>query len=91
MDDIRKGVCPLCRHNEIHERRYPPEGFHERFITQPPTPIPSGKIVSPYGISIRYVCRRCGFAQMFVHAPELLPITNDDRLIKGPEPEGPYR
>jgi hypothetical protein len=92
MDDIRNGTCPLCRHNKILERRSEPEGFREIKTTNPLAAyLPQSSTAVAYGRMRRCVCLRCGFLQEFVESPELLPQTSNDRVIAGPEAEGPYR
>lgn len=91
MEDIRKGVCPLCRHNEVLERRSTPEGFRETYAAQEPAYLPPAKTTVAYGAVHRYICLGCGFSQEFAQSPKLLPMTKDDRVIKGSEPVGPYR
>jgi hypothetical protein len=90
MEDIRKGVCPLCKHNKV--------------IRAEPGDIPmtlarihrwlGGELGnSQLGIIIAFACQRCGFTQLFTREPESVPIDEeyDTALITGPEPEGPYR
>jgi predicted nucleic-acid-binding Zn-ribbon protein len=79
MEDIRKGTCPLCNHNEIVEAPI-----------QTQTGV-AGLIKAP-GFMI-YACRRCGYFQPFFKAAADVMIEDKfgTRLIKGPEPEGPYR
>jgi hypothetical protein len=108
MEDIRKGVCPMCRHNEIVEARnsawasmgnaaVPDEktrALGRRNIeeikqrTGGPYPPP----LTPGGL-LGYACRACGFYQEFVKDCAAVPIDEwyGTRLIKGAEPEGPYR
>lgn len=97
MKDMRQGVCPLCSHNEIIQAA-PVEWIygiganvlaaaHEtnRWVGLDPT--------KPLGIMNIWICRRCGFVQWFAFEPEKIPIDQEHstRLIKGSEPEGPYR
>jgi hypothetical protein len=81
MDDIRKGVCPLCRHNEVIESAIGQLGSEPLSVS------------GHYGPLMLFTCRRCGFAQMFAKDPEKVPIEEyrQTRLIAGPAPEGPYR
>jgi hypothetical protein len=72
MEDIRKGVCPLCKHNEILEAEtlaLPNEG---------PAPVAIAKLARPgfiaafkqgltgkrpgRGLLLTFACRSCGFA-----------------------------
>jgi hypothetical protein len=80
MDDIRKGVCPLCKHNEI--------------VVAPilQAQIGIAGLLKPPGFTI-CACRRCGYFQPFFTtvADVLIDDKFGTKLIKGPEPEGPYR
>jgi hypothetical protein len=88
MDDIRKGLCPLCRHNEIVETS--PKAAALPIVV---ASIP--RVVRPelIGLVRMYVCRSYGNSQFFTTDPASIPITDehDTRLITGPAPEGPYR
>ncbi len=97
MEDIRKGVCPLCRHNEILKTN--PAGIIGSGVVVPlyahhenrdSVWSPSGE---PSGETHLFVCRSCGFAQSFVTNASEIPIGPDHHteLIRGPEPSGPYR
>jgi hypothetical protein len=102
MEDIRNGVCPLCRHNEIIEG-VPLElagnaGSIPLAVARTPVRFlgldigpdnPRGR-KGPLGV---YTCRQCGFTQWFAYDPSTIPIGSEHgtRLITGPEPEGPYR
>jgi hypothetical protein len=103
MEDIRKGVCPLCQHNEILEAEtlaLPAEGPARVAIARLPRP---GFIAAfkqgltgkrpGRGALITFACRRCGFAQSFVADCGAVPIGEEHgtRLIKGPESAGAYR
>ena len=94
MEDIRKGICPLCRHNEIIQAA-PVEGDYERAnplaVTHEKSWFrPLGRAIGPLNT---FVCRRCGFAQWFAFDMEKIPIGDEfgTRLIRGPEDAGPYR
>jgi hypothetical protein len=91
MEDIRTGICPICQHDRVLERRSPPRGFHETYSTNAPAFLPARQSATPYGVVRRYVCLRCGFTQEFEQSPELLPITDDDRVLNGPVRGGPFR
>jgi hypothetical protein len=95
MEDIRKGTCPLCRHNEIlqtwPEEAGPAGGnllaaAHEKGVL-------GLNWYKPLGPLSAFVCRRCGFTQWFAAEPARIPVDEKQnvRLIKGPEPQGPYR
>ena len=103
MEDIRKGVCPLCSHNEVIEAPV----FDLSPLTGPldgqvrwQGAFPAGltysagqsrQAVVVHGALSRYACRSCGFTQTFVASPVDVPIGPDyrTRLLKGPEPAGP--
>jgi hypothetical protein len=79
----RKGVCPLCRHNEVISS----PSFAERAISH------DAQAARVYGMLTLFTCRRCGFSQWFANRPDEVPIDQKRgiELISGPEPEGPYR
>ena len=96
MDDIRQGVCPVCRHNEIVEAVPHPD------VTESGGQRPLAVAYEqrseiddwrrPIGRQMIYFCRRCGFTQWYVENPKAVPIVpGQARVIKGPEPSGPYR
>lgn len=84
MRDIRKGVCPLCEHDEIVE------GFPGEFIqggietpaafTYDPRWLLGGRNPSnAHGVLSYYMCRSCGHLQWFVQDPENVPIDAERR------------
>ncbi len=97
MEDIRKGVCPLCWHNQVIQ------GWPLDFASGMQNPLALAHVQSfvtgprqdkPLGPLLTYTCRRCGYTQWFVKDPETVPIDEKahTRLIEGrPEPGGPYR
>ncbi len=106
MEDIRKGVCPVCSHNEIVEAVPEPDrvdGFSARplAITYAGRSwkLPSilrvfglGHWGTPVGQLMTYFCRRCGFTQWYANAPETVPLDAPGmRLIKGAEVGSAYR
>jgi hypothetical protein len=98
MLDMRKGVCPLCEHDEIIAAR-PAEfgdGGHEvpAAVTYDPRMLfPGRNPNTPYGKLVMYVCRGCGFTQTFAQEPETIPISDEHktRLVKKKKPEKGYR
>jgi hypothetical protein len=92
MNDIRKGSCPLCGHNEIVEAF--PISFTTTvaYLTAGHVP-PQVATERPIGVLKIYICRKCGNAALFADAPANIQIgpQYSTRLISGPEPEGPYR
>ena len=100
MDDIRKGICPLCQHNEIVEAV--PYEFDETTIPnqlalahEPRTGWLNKNAFSPsdaYGMLRVYACRSCGFAQWFADDPKRVPIGEQyrTRILRGPDTT-PYR
>src|SRR5262245_1637062 len=100
MDDIRKGICPVCRHNEIVEAI--PFEFDE-------TTMPNQLALAheprqgwlaknhfwpsnAYGLLKAYACRSCGFVQLFADRASEVPIGEKyrTRLLRGPD-TSPYR
>lgn len=100
MEDMRKGTCPICSHNEILEAK--PVDVVGGHLVQDPKAAGTGTRgwvitgTSPndhYGPLSVYVCRRCGFAQWFAGDPQTIPVGDyfQTRVIKGPEADGPFR
>jgi hypothetical protein len=95
MDDIRTGLCPLCRHNEIvrsalsavSDELMPVAAAHQRRRRG------ERMVERPLGRLVCHFCRRCGFSQLFTSEPDKVPVDAEfgTTLIKGPAPEGPYR
>ncbi len=92
MDDIRKGLCPLCRHNEILVEATKPLGHRVTRSPQAGAPFLAPTQTSmPYGIVESYICLKCGLIQRFLKDPELMPRDDSMHVLRGPEPQGPYR
>jgi hypothetical protein len=109
MDDIRKGICPLCGHNEVLEA--PAVTSNPAVLSGPPVPVGVVPIAPPGFLSsfkralsdnpssgeagrlMVYACRGCGYSQLFItDAGAITPSELEGRrLIKGPDPIGPYR
>lgn len=91
MDDIRKGLCPVCGHNEVIEaimRDLGDESAEYKAVTY--EAVNFGELVPVYqrvahGLLRLYVCRRCGYSQYYADSPETIPIGDEflTRLIKG--------
>jgi hypothetical protein len=99
MEDIRKGVCPLCKHNKIIRQVEPddPEETSHGACSLAPFCVAHehkrfGGMIG-YGTFNAHVCQRCGYAQWFAENPSDVPIGEKHftDLVTGPEPEGPYR
>ena len=86
MEDIRTGVCPRCRHDEIVEAPFKHSiGGGRRVVYVAPA--------AEAGMLMIYACRRCGHFELFVSDCDAVPIgpEYETRLIKGTAPAGPYR
>jgi hypothetical protein len=95
MDDIRKGTCPICHHNEIVEAI--PFEFDDTTIPnqlalahEPRHGWLSKNSFSPrdaYGLLKAYACRSCGLVQFFADQPTAIPIGEKyrTRLLRGPD------
>ncbi len=91
MRDMREGVCPVCAHQEILETT-PAEfgdGDMERVaaVTYEPRWLLGGRNPGhPHGPLRRYVCRGCGYTQLFALDPMAIPIGEGYRtaLLDGP-------
>ena len=101
MEDIRKGVCPLCKHNEVLETE--PSDLGDQNVSYPMAAARIPLIRRFLGLSYKdgeslvgtlrtFICRRCGFTQWFTVKPEDIPIApgNGVRLLTT-EPVRPYR
>jgi predicted nucleic-acid-binding Zn-ribbon protein len=84
MNDMRRGTCPLCGHNEIIEAR-PRVVTGGLFIAVAPGSPGVGNVWS-------YSCRRCDYTQLFAQETAKLPIgaEHGTRIVMGPAPE-PFR
>jgi len=98
MNDMRKGTCPLCEHNEIIEAT--PADFADQdrevraAITFDPRWVLSGRNPnSPHGLLKTYVCRDCGYVQWFADQPAEIPVDAEHRtrLIQGAKTKSPFR
>jgi len=105
MEDIRKGACPLCLHNEIIEGPV----FDLSPTRDPQTGALDGQGAFPAGFSYtggsargaivvhgpltRYACRKCGYTQTFAGTPMEIPIgpKHGTRILSGAAPSGAYR
>jgi hypothetical protein len=86
MEDVRAGVCPACRYNEIVEAPLKLRvggSWVEQFLVP----------LHEHGPLMLYACRRCGHVEPRVANVADVPIgpQYDTRLIKGSDPQGPYR
>jgi hypothetical protein len=57
---------------------------------------PDPRLIGPreaaVGLVEAYVCRRCGFTELYTRGAELIaPDGTQVRELVGPEPQGPYR
>jgi hypothetical protein len=96
MEDIRKGVCPLCKHNEIVRSLLFAVGANDPapvVVATEKTMNGDSVEIYPRGRLASYMCRRCGFTQLFSAVPDNVPVGLQfgTTLITGPSPEGPYR
>jgi len=95
MEDIRKGVCPLCGHREIleapgvrvEEGRTHPLALSYLVRNRDST----GPRTIEFGSLKSYSCTGCGYTQWFVADPKRPIGAPGTRVLKGPEPAGPYR
>lgn len=99
MDDMRKGICALCQHNEIIEAQA--LEFSGEFsrpylkaITYSKMPtLNRPQVDMPHGPLYTYTCKQCGYTQWFARDPETIPVDPDHRtrIIEGAPKNGPYR
>ena len=98
MEDIRKGVCPLCRHNEIlatYPKGTDPGSIHGLYVevsldaNQPAAVVEKNLRASRGNDKVLhtgslniYVCRSCGYCQWFADRPERIPFGDHAGLPK---------
>jgi predicted nucleic-acid-binding Zn-ribbon protein len=96
----RTNICPKCQHNEVlflREVNDETEDTSERWRiartkTKEKGTFRDKTVVTITGLVQAYVCRRCGYTELYTKAPERIePDGKSIELIKGPEPEGPYQ
>lgn len=98
MLDLRKGTCPLCKHNEILESAVAEFAstdlekpmcvtYDRRWVNQGRNPRYG------HGPLFMYVCRSCGYVQWFANDPGTIPVDEEmrTRVIRGPDNKEPYR
>jgi len=102
MNDMREGNCALCDHDEVVASRLT-EFSGDRDLNARPLAITHAVKKSSWfgdrpdpdrgiGILTAYMCRRCGFVQMFASQPASVPIDDGEtELVKGKPPPAPYR
>ena len=94
MQDIRAGICPLCDHREIIKAT--PREFSRNHVLRLATAYDRGWTGvdkdGGHGFLQMFVCRSCGYSQLFAERPESIPISaeHETSLIRGPE-KRPYR
>ena len=97
MLDMRRGTCPVCRHDKILEST--PADFADvnrekaMAVTYDPRWVMHGRNPDrPHGAFRIYVCRSCGFTQWFADAPGEIPVGEEHstRIIEGTG-GGPFR
>lgn len=93
MVDMRKGVCPLCGHNEIIRAA---ADTLDQFAIRRPLSVAyemGWTEARSVGRLSYCICRSCGFTQLFTLEPEKVPIGEryGTSLVKGGEQSGPYR
>jgi hypothetical protein len=97
MEDIRKGVCPLCRHNEVLRSTLcaiTADGEQAAIaVAREEVSREQGIVMRARGRIASNMCRRCGFTQLFTSHPDEVPVGSafGTSLVKGPDPDGPYR
>ena len=102
MLDIRKGVCPLCRHNKIITGPAPDRSGEYHDPRQASAAVSHRnqeflwwgmKDEVSVGLLQIFVCRDCGFTQHFTEEPASIPIGEEHltRIIEGPKSKAPFR
>jgi hypothetical protein len=78
VDDIRSGICPLCRHGEIVAAHAIRDGQMFPLAT---VRARQGKhslqSIDPVGAFYACICRSCGYTQFFTWNPEAIPVAEE--------------
>lgn len=91
MADIREGLCPLCGHGEIVEAPLQQCVHYKSRDTLAPIAVTWEKDNGFFADTVKalngihlYVCRACGFTQLFTEDPKTIPVgeAHQTRLIK---------
>jgi hypothetical protein len=98
MEDLRNGLCPICRHNRVIEAEPAViAAVGETLARSPLAAAPffeGGERPMWSGLAAAYICQRCGYTQWFTTYPAEIPIGAEykTRLIEGPPvDQTPYR
>ena len=90
MGDIREGRCPSCGHDEVIEAPLQQLVHYKARDTVAPIGVAwheeegmFGDSATPLNAIQMYVCRSCGFTQLFTESPGTIPIgrAHKTRLI----------
>jgi predicted nucleic-acid-binding Zn-ribbon protein len=89
MDNIRQGVCPVCRHNEIIQAELLVDGErneHQVALARGTEGTSVFARMQNFGVMHAFTCRHCGYTQLFAESPATVPIgdRHRTRLIVGP-------
>ena len=76
MEDIRRGLCPLCGHHEIVQAwpTYPGDDGNDLPLAEAHSKRSWTGGITMYGPMSTFTCLQCGFTQWFAAAPENIPI-----------------
>lgn len=99
MEDIRRGHCPLCGHNEIVRStlRETSDGAMLPLAVAYGYSAGDGpryqSANNPLGRLAVFVCRACGFSQLFTENPGTVPVDEalGTSLVKGVPKGGGHR
>lgn len=87
MRDMRSGVCAVCDHDEVIAAPAKSRGYKSHYNRVVAAVIDPGffSFGEEVGAVRLYACRRCGFAQTFLDAPEKIPVgaKHGTRLVRG--------
>ena len=87
MQDMRSGVCALCGHDEVVACPASSRGYKSSYNRVVAAVVDPGffSFNREVGAVTLYACRKCGFAQTFVEAPEAIPIgeAHGTKLVSG--------
>jgi hypothetical protein len=85
---MRNGVCPLCEGTEIVVPRGMRDSGRYQFLAAVSVLVKPHSVepVDPVGVFVPFICRRCGYTQLFTAGADQIPIgpEYDTELVEGP-------
>ncbi len=90
---MKRGLCIKCGHDHVLRVANTADHAEERF----PQPqliarVRIQGVVTSRGLLEAYICRKCGFTELYTQDPWSIPVDGDwVREIVPPSGEGPFR